>query len=66
MSHKFSLGQAVMLTAGAGAVFNSVAVGKITRLLPKEGTEYQYHIRIEPDGIERRVWESQLRPVSFK
>jgi hypothetical protein len=29
----------------------------VTRLLPKEGTEYQYHIPTEPDGQQRRAQE---------
>jgi hypothetical protein len=27
-----------------------------------DGVEYQYHVQVEADGLERRVWESQLRP----
>jgi hypothetical protein len=35
----------------------------VTRLLPMQGAEYQYHIQVEADGLQRRVLEHQLRPA---
>jgi hypothetical protein len=63
MSHKFSIGQAVMFTPGPVEVLESTVKGKITRLLPIDGTQYQYYVQAEPDGLERRVREDQLRAV---
>ena len=60
MGHKFSIDQAVVLTPGASEVLQTAVRGKITRLLPLEGSQYQYHVQTEPDGLERRVLESQL------
>jgi hypothetical protein len=60
MGHKFSIGQAVVFTPGAGEALQTAVRGKITRLLPMEGSQYQYHVQTEPDGLERRARESQL------
>jgi hypothetical protein len=64
MSHKFAVGQAVVFTPDAGEVgiISHPTMATVTRLLPMQGTEYQYHIQIEADGFQRRVRESQLRP----
>ena len=64
MSHKFSLGQAVVFSPGAYEVLKITARGKITRLLPREGAEYQYAVELDSDGLQRRVLERQLRSVS--
>jgi hypothetical protein len=64
MSHKFSLGQPVVFTPAPGEMPDIVTTGTVTRLLPKEGGEYQYHIQVDPDGLQRRVRESQLRSVT--
>jgi hypothetical protein len=61
--HKFSLGQDLVFTPGTDFVIRVPARCRVTRLLPKEGTEYQYHIQTEPDGQQRRAQESQLRPA---
>jgi hypothetical protein len=53
----------VVFTPAAGEMPDIVTTGTVTRLLPKEGGEYQYHIQVEPDGLQRRALESQLRPV---
>ena len=47
MSHKFSLGQAVVFSPGAHEALNIAAMSKITRLMPREGAEYQYDIQVE-------------------
>jgi hypothetical protein len=63
MSHKFSLGQAVVFTPDYGEVLSAATKGTITRLLPKEGADYQYHIQVDPDGPKRRARENQLRTL---
>jgi hypothetical protein len=64
MSHKFSLGQAVVFSPGAREILNFATRSKITRLRPREGAEYQYDIQVESDGLQRRALEHQLRPVT--
>ena len=61
MAHKFTLGQSVVFSPGAGDILNVATSGKITRLLPMEGADYQYHIEVGPAGQQRRVVEKQLR-----
>ena len=63
-AHKFSLGQPLAFTPGAEFIVRNPARCEVTRLLPKEGNEYQYYVRTVLDGQQRRAWESQLRPVS--
>jgi hypothetical protein len=64
VTRKFSLGQDVVFTPGSDFVIRVPTRGKITRLLPKEGTQYQYHIQLGPDSQQRMGWESQLRFVA--
>jgi hypothetical protein len=61
VTHKFSLGETVVFSPGSDRVLAVPARGKITRLLPKEGTEYQYHIQFGPAGEQRIARESQIR-----
>jgi hypothetical protein len=65
MSHKFAVGQVVVFTPDAGEVGISTlpTTATVTRLLPMEGAEYQYHIQVEADGLQRRVRENQLQPI---
>jgi hypothetical protein len=63
MSHKFSLGQAVVFTPGFGEVLSTATKGTITRLLPKEDADYQYHFQVVPNGLVRRAREDQLKTV---
>jgi hypothetical protein len=63
MSHKFSLDQAVVFSPGSNEVLTAATRGRITRLMPIEGVDYQYYIQIESDGLQRRAREHQLRPV---
>jgi hypothetical protein len=64
MSHKFTVGQVVIFTPDKGELISSFTTrATVTRLLPKQGAEYQYHIQVEPDGLQRRVWENQLQPA---
>jgi hypothetical protein len=64
MGHKFSLGQTVIFSPDTGDVLTVAARGTISRLLPKEGAEFQYHVQVGTDGLQRRARESQLRPVT--
>jgi hypothetical protein len=64
MSHKFAVGQAVVFTPGAGEILQTATQGRVTRLLPMEGADYQYHVSVGDEaGPERRARESQLRAV---
>jgi hypothetical protein len=63
MSHRFSVGEAIIYTPGAGEILRAATRGTITRLLPKEGGDYQYLVRVDPDGLDRRAMESQIRPA---
>jgi hypothetical protein len=61
-AHKIKLGEAVLFAPDPSeAIYQSGAVGTVTRLLPKDADEYQYHIRFGPDDQQRRARESQLR-----
>jgi hypothetical protein len=64
MSQKFAVGQVVVFTPDAGEVgiISLPTMATVTRLLPMDGGEYQYHVRVGTDGLQRRVRESQLRP----
>lgn len=63
MGHKYMLGQGVVFSPGPGEIVRNDARGKITRLLPKEDTSYQYRIQLEDEDGERRVQEDQLRSL---
>ncbi len=64
MSHKFAIGQAVVYSPGSTNPPDTATNGKVTRLLPKEGAGYQYHVQFGPNGQQRRVEEAQLRPAN--
>jgi hypothetical protein len=64
VTHKFSLGETVVFSPGSGRALAVPTRGKITRLLPKEGTEYQHHIQFGPDGEQRMAREGQLRIIA--
>ena len=63
MSHKYAIGQGVVFSPGPGEIVGNDARGKITRLLPKGDTSYQYRIQLDVEGGERRVQEDQLQSV---
>jgi hypothetical protein len=42
-AHKFTLGQDLVFMPGADFVIRVPTRCKVTRLLPKDGPEYQYH-----------------------
>lgn len=61
MTHKFSVGQEVVFTQGASFIIRVPTRCKVTRLLPKEDT--QYHIQFGSDSQQRMAPESQLREI---
>jgi hypothetical protein len=63
MSHKFAVGEVVVFVPDAGEVINVAAMATVMRLLPMEGGEYQYHIHVGTEDVQRRVRENQLRPT---
>jgi hypothetical protein len=63
-AHKYAIGQAVVYSPGSSNLSDSATSGKVTRLLPKEGAGYQYHVQFGPNGQQRRVEEAQLRSVN--
>ena len=65
MSHKFAVGEAVIFTPDAGevSIVSLPTMATVTRLLPMEGGEYQYHVKVGADGLLRRAREDQLRPA---
>jgi hypothetical protein len=48
VGHKFRLGQTVVFSPGASEVLNIASRCEITRLMPMDGAEYQYDIRVDP------------------
>jgi hypothetical protein len=62
--HKYAIGQAVVYSPGSAQMSDAATNGKVTRLLPKEGAGYQYHVQFGPNGQQRRVEEAQLRSVN--
>jgi hypothetical protein len=59
-NHKYKVGQVVWFAPGRQQ--HTVAAGnyKITRLLPADGTDYQYRIKNSAEPYERTARESQL------
>jgi hypothetical protein len=64
VAHKFGIGQDLVFTPGAEFMVRVPARCTVTRLLPKEGAHFQYYVRTELDGQQRRAWEGQLRDES--
>jgi hypothetical protein len=64
LSHKFQIGQDVIYTPGVDDVMEREANATITRLLPREGADYQYHFQLQPTGPERRALENQIRAAT--
>lgn len=62
MSHRYPVGQPVLFVPGDEDIMNtSTDCGTVIRLLPKDGTDYEYHVQFGAEGERRRVRESQLR-----
>ena len=53
----------MIFTPDAGEIgINSVpTMATVMRLLPMDGGEYQYHVKVDADGRLRRARENQLR-----
>jgi hypothetical protein len=65
MSHRFAVGETVIFTPDAGevSIVSLPTMATVTRLLPMDGGEYQYHVKVDADGLLRRARENQLRPA---
>jgi hypothetical protein len=63
MAHAFRLKQVVDFLPGPGELAAERGRHEVTRLLPQDGGEWQYHVRGANGGAERRVRESQLRAL---
>jgi hypothetical protein len=60
--HKFALGAHVLFRVGA---LSRQETFKVTRLLPDDGTGFQYRIKGEREGFERVVKESALEGIGL-
>ena len=60
MSHAFALGQSVQYFPGPGEIAAERGSYTVVRLLPKDGRDYQYHIKHTVSGELRLVREVQL------
>jgi hypothetical protein len=58
--HKFKIGQSVNYISGPFGAGSVSSVYKITQLLPPEGDDFQYEIKIVAEPHERAAKESQL------
>ncbi|MEE3622592.1 hypothetical protein UCD39_01120 [Nitrospirillum sp. BR 11752] len=61
--HKFAIGQRAVLRPGPGETRPAGPTVSVTRQLPAEGRDPQYRIKVDQDGQERVVRESQLEAV---
>lgn len=60
MTHSFALGQSVQYFPGPGEIAAERGTYVVVRLLPKDGRDYQYHIKHATSGELRLVREPQL------
>lgn len=58
--HKFTIGQTVSYTPGMFGRSNGSGTYRIVRLLPYDGSEFQYRIKSIAEAYERVARESQL------
>jgi len=58
--HRFKVGQTVVAPSDGPDALIPHGLHVIVRLLPLAGSEPQYRIRSEVDGLERAVLESQI------
>jgi hypothetical protein len=65
MTHEFTVDQSVMFTPGVGEIATArvPVMATVTRLLPRDGVEHQYHSWVVTDGLLRRAQEGQLQPT---
>ena len=59
-THKFSVGQSVLLLPGRFQERIKGARFRVVRQLPEADNALQYHIKCQTDGHERVVREDQL------
>ncbi|MEA2934055.1 MAG: hypothetical protein QOD74_701 [Variibacter sp.] len=59
-AHKFTIGQTVSFTPGMFGRNNGSGTYKVVRLLPYDGSEFQYRIKGISESHERVARESQL------
>lgn len=60
-THRFKIGQTVLLSSGFGYSRDSQTVYNIVALLPSNGTHYQYRISNQSERFERVAAENELR-----
>jgi hypothetical protein len=58
--HKFSIGETVYFTSRLLGHMNANSSYEVVRLLPSDGSDYQYRIKNQREAFERVVKESQL------
>ena len=59
-THKFAVGQSVLLLPGRFQERSKGARFRVVRQLPEAGNTFQYRIKCQTDGHERVVTEDQL------
>lgn len=59
-THKFQVGQTVHFTSGPVSRPGAAGGYEILKLLPSDGTDYQYRIKSPAEAFERVAKESQL------
>lgn len=59
-AHKFTIGQTVSYTPGMFGRNNGSGTYRVVRLLPFDGSEFQYRIKSLGEAYERVARESQL------
>ena len=59
-SHKFQVGQTVYFTSGPVSRPGANGGYQVLKLLPSDGSDYQYRIKSPAEAFERVAKESQL------
>lgn len=59
-AHKYQVGQTVFYTSGMAGRGNGTGSYQVVRLLPPDGTDFQYRIKSLGEAYERVARESQL------
>ncbi len=59
-THKFEVGQAVLFTSGPVSRPGADGAYRVLRLLPSDGSDFQYRIKNPAEAFERVAKESQL------
>ena len=63
-THKFQVGQTVYFTSGPVSRPGASGSYQILKLLPSDGSDYQYRIKSPAEAFERVAKESQLDRAS--